>query len=172
MWLLLWSMTTNQPIMQWPVRLLLSSLRESVDLIFIKKTPKSALNEVRRLLGLSTHLWVLLAVTWPWNSLSGCPRGLSTNTDEVEDDEPLPLLLFTISTVAPLLSRRRDRRIGDILSGDTRPTPPMICPSIILTSFTLWGEGGGVLVPNGGSWLSPYFLLFCLVEKQTEPRMN
>ena len=54
-----------------------------------------------------------------------------------EEEEPLPLLLLTISTPAPLLSCRRDRRIGDILSGDTRPTPPMICPPIILTSLTL-----------------------------------
>lgn len=105
---------------------------------------------------LSAHLW---AVTWP-SSLSGCPIGLSRKTDEVEDEEPLPLPLFKISTVAPLVSRRRDRRIGDILSEDARF--PTICPSVILTSLTLWGEVGGILVPSGGRWLSSYVLLFCL----------
>lgn len=126
-------------------------------------------NATRQLLWLSAHLWALLAFIWPWNSLSVCPRGLSAKTNEVEDEDPLPLLLLIISSVALLLSCPRDWRISDFFSGDTRPTPPMICPpSNILTSLSLWGELGGILVPIGGSWPSAYFLFFRLEKEKAD----
>lgn len=65
------------------------------------------------------------------------------------------LLLFTTSSFLKDWRTGEERSWGMPLGGGGAPWM-----SIILTSAILWGEGGGVLEPSVGSWLSPYFLDF------------
>lgn len=101
-------------------------------------------------------VWGSPGGTAPWKGLVPCPGGRSTNTGETM----LPWTLATTS-MALLLSFRKDLRTGEPLSTGT----PCGGMSIILTSFTLCGDGGCALPPSVAIGFSAYLRDFCLYRE-------
>ncbi len=103
---------------------------------------------------------LLLMMTYRvWGSVGGA-RGLWTWRSGVAGD-PMPPLAFTMVSIARWASFLNDCLIGDALSMVIELCGWTEWMSITRISAIRCGEGGGVLEPSMGSWLSVYFLLFC-----------